>query len=59
MWIGWYRRGPTAPWQPAAEDEDLGRCHHQLLPATPVDTPSLNRCLTSGVSPADLPGVVT
>jgi hypothetical protein len=59
MWFGWFRRGPKAPWQRMVEDSDLGHCHHLLLQATPADAPSLNRCLTAGGVPVDVPGKET
>jgi hypothetical protein len=51
MWVGWYKATPTAAWERLVEDEDLARCHHRLLVATPVDAPSLHRCLTTGSVP--------
>jgi hypothetical protein len=30
-WVGWWRAGPSAPWERVAEAAEIGECHRQLL----------------------------
>jgi hypothetical protein len=53
-WVGWFRRGPSAPWQKAVEGDTAAECAAALtayLKAKGLRLHNLDQCLTGGAVP--------